>query len=50
MSLHMSKCHIVGNLMHWLNYVKLDEQGNIYKFPLKNCVYLDYGVYSMHEQ
>ena len=18
-SLHMSKCHIVGNLMHWLN-------------------------------
>ena len=19
-SLHMSKCHIVGNLMHWLNY------------------------------
>ena len=20
MSLHMSKCHIVGNLMHWLNY------------------------------
>ena len=20
-SLHMSKCHIVGNLMHWLNCV-----------------------------
>ena len=20
LSLHMSKCHIVGNLMHWLNY------------------------------
>ena len=20
-SLHMSKCHIVGNLMHWLIYV-----------------------------
>ena len=23
LSLHMSKCHIVGNLMHWLNYYKL---------------------------
>ena len=21
LSLHMSKCHIVGNLMHWLNFV-----------------------------
>ena len=21
-SLHMSKCHIVGNLMHWLNFSK----------------------------
>ena len=21
LSLHLSKCHIVGNPMHWLNYV-----------------------------
>ena len=21
-SLHMSKCHIVGNLMYWLNLIK----------------------------
>ena len=24
-SLYLSKCYIVGNLMHWLNYVKVTK-------------------------
>ena len=30
LSLHMSKCHIVENLMYWLNYISLlcDKSGN----------------------
>ena len=28
LSLHMSKCHLVGNLIHWLNY-KIDLKGHI---------------------
>ena len=31
LSLHVSKCNIVGNLMHWLNY-KIDLKGHI-----RNC-------------
>ena len=29
-SLHMSKCHLVGNYMHWLNMLYKEERATQY--------------------
>ena len=37
----MSKCHIVGNLMHWLNFIKAcsDTSAQVLGFSLNRGTY-----------
>ena len=56
MSYFSNKTYVLGTqkkrrnktvLLSTTLYIKSDEQENINTLPLKNCVYLDYDVYSM---